>query len=124
MDYKGPNPFREQRLVKGSFRARQARIMQAQRLKAMNAEFRSIKKNYTNFTTYKKPSMDDIERKFPIPEPKERTRANLFERKVRVRPMRTVKNVAEEVLSNYNAGRFSDMDKNIERTYFVRGYYL
>lgn len=121
-----PNPYRAQRLMFGSLRARQSRAVQKLRLKAMNDEFKRIRRNYDDFTRYNKPSREDIERKFPKSKEERRVknRAELFQEKIYVRPRRTVKNVAEEVLSNYQAGNYSEMNPDIQQTYFCKGYYL
>jgi len=119
------DPFKESRLQLGSLRARQARLVQEQRLKAMNREMRNLKKDFWSRTRYQKPSEEDILDTYREKRYKEETRAQQYSPYIKDKKKHpTNKAIAELVLSNYANGNYNVIDKDIPITYRVHGYYL
>lgn len=118
-----PNPYRVQKYLLTSFRAKQMKAIQDQRLKAMNSEMRRIRKNYDDYTHINKPNAQVIEAMYTQRKKKKSEISDYEEYVYDKKKWESVKDITEIVLSNYAHGNYNVIDKNISKSVYVKGYY-
>lgn len=111
------DPYKYGRLTFGAYKARQAKEIQAFRLKAMNHDAMELKKRFLMETKFYMPDEKKIEMKFGPA--KERKKIQYICDK---KSWESLKDISEIVLSNFEKGNFTNIKKCINRTYINKGH--